>query len=482
MYKIPLFKIDQNEFSYYIAKIDVNRVKHLMTISPMEYKITNLLNSFEDHKFNLNDEIQRLKSMQSKLGYQRYLDYQRVDEIKEYIENPEGEYHIIPNSIIISMEVVDIDDSEKVDEESKSIYFLQASEATDNTAKGEILDYIIIPDGLLKWRVKSENEELPIFIIDGNHRINGIEAYVSSSKTGFDMPFSILLNRLDADQAEIFRTVNYKIKKVDKSYFYQILGEFELGQREYVFLHEALMALNGSESSPLNGLIKMTGKSYEHTHKQTLSQSFLIEQMNDWLLKFKQTPLRVPTDHRAYRVPVLRYLFDYTGKSNYQDSDIDNAISGNAKRHIGQELVFKLIAKYFSAIKSVYIDYCEENMLVANWYDISNVLIRPIGIGALIEVFPLFYMMLVADILDNQHEIDIDEVDFTPYINTFFDEDFDLIKKINSEYMGASGQGNIKKLADKMVSQFALYYDYPLVEKEYKQWYNKYYENYSFHK
>ncbi|WP_445777787.1 DGQHR domain-containing protein [Shewanella sp.] len=87
-----------------------------------------------------------------------------------------------------------------------------------------------VDDENLRWQVIENQLFIPTnqqlaSIIDGQHRIEGIkEAAKKDNFSDFDVLCSVYFDLAFAQQAEIFTSINYNQKKVDKSVAYELFG------------------------------------------------------------------------------------------------------------------------------------------------------------------------------------------------------------------------------------------------------------------
>jgi len=437
---VNLISINQNDESFFIGKVEANWIKNIFTVSPAEYSISNLNIDYSIEDMEIEEQIDRLKKSKASDGYQRMEVISRVNEIADYISTKQ-EYHIIPNSIIFALSAELLLKKEDINMylNEKTYSFFLFQDINDS--------FLFIP------KILTESSDYkPIFVIDGNHRMMGIKKYVNKYNVkSFEIVGTFLINRDKVDQAEIFKTVNYKIKKVNKSYYYQIMGEFEEGQNEYIYLHYLARLLNEVEKSPLYCRIKMLGKSYDSINKQTISQAFFVEHMYEWLF-MEKTKLNIPQDNRVRRIPVLRYFY----------------MSDNEK------VSTRLIVRYFVAIRKMFNEHYSSKGI--EWDSEGNILLKSIGIGAFIEIFPIIYISIMYEKhwLENQeHFENIKSNDFISYLKVIF-EQMDLLQVIEREYSQGSGKGFIMKfaglLSDKVISSIP---NYDEAEEKYVAWFRE---------
>lgn len=164
-------------------------------------------------------------------GVQRKLKDDRIKEIGLYCKATNATF---PNSIILSANYNE--NGEYVNDKSIRWYISE--------------DQLIIPE---KLKLAS--------IIDGQHRIEGLrEAIKSEDFEDFDILCSVYFDMPFSQQAEVFTSINFNQKKVDKSVAYELFG-YDLDNTDKQFWSPDTLAvyfarvLNNDPTSPLKGRI-----------------------------------------------------------------------------------------------------------------------------------------------------------------------------------------------------------------------------------
>lgn len=174
--------------------------------------------------------------LETYLGIERELSPQRIRELERYVETIDATF---PTSIILSISSED-------------------SEYDDKT-------------GTLAIR----NDEQVAKIIDGQHRIKGLESFTGER---FDLTVTVFVDMDIEDQAMVFATINIAQTKVSKSLVYD-LYEFTKRPSPQKTAHNVAKLLNSEDGSPFEGRIKILGRA---THKyQTLTQAAVVEALMD---------------------------------------------------------------------------------------------------------------------------------------------------------------------------------------------------------
>jgi DGQHR domain-containing protein len=109
-------------------------------------------------------------------------------------------------------------------------------------------------------------------IIDGQHRIAGLEEYENSN---FELNVTIFVDMDLEDQALLFATINLKQTKVSKSLAYD-LYEFATSRSPQKTCHNIAKLLNSRDESPFHRKIKILGTATGEPH-ETLTQAAFVD-------------------------------------------------------------------------------------------------------------------------------------------------------------------------------------------------------------
>lgn len=185
-------------------------------------------------------DIERIRqegqgSIDGYLGIQRELSKSRLKEIAEYVSFDDATF---PNSIVISIE--------------STSYNKETNEVEPNILSFE--------NGILELR----NNEKIAKIIDGQHRVFGLEKYANDKgifkdELDFELILTIFIDIDEEYQANIFSTINKAQTKVNKSHVYD-LYTFSKTRSPQRTVHNICKLLNEEENSPFYHLIKRLGK------------------------------------------------------------------------------------------------------------------------------------------------------------------------------------------------------------------------------
>ncbi len=309
-------------------------------------------------------DIRRVKGrdIETYIGIQRDLSSGRVAEIKKYVSTVDA---CFPTSIILAIDSI-------------------------NSATGMQWASYDATSGVLTL----ENNENLAKIIDGQHRIAGLEDYRGPK---FQLNVTIFMDMDLEDQAMVFATINLKQTKVGKSLAYD-LYEFAKRRSPQKTSHNIAKLLNFKQGSPLQGRIKILGKAGTG-EMEVITQATFVDR-----------------------------LLNHISKDAMQDKDLlkrDKKIEFNNK--MDENLIFR---KMFIEEKDAEIAKCLWNYFEAvakrwptAWNDTARgmVLARTTGFSALMRLLPRAYRLISQDSLvpsvDNFYDrflrVEIQDSDFT---------------------------------------------------------------------
>lgn len=341
--KLPIVmavsKVSQPIGDFYVGRMDA---RTLLAISYVEIR------KFESGK-------------QEKIaGIQRERNDGRVNDIKRYVNL---EYATFPTSIIIAVnpDCVEVEPyTDTCKGADPNLFKLMLNSYGDKDQEG-----YIGPNNIA-------------FIIDGQHRVAGLEGLHPSKE--FDVNISIFVGASDADKAEIFARVNQSQTKVNPSLVVDLASFYE--ERGPVkFAHEIVLAMNRDEDGPFHDKVKRLGKAEPGKGRiQTLAQATVVEPIVAYITqdaegernkRFKGifSQRRSPTAWERHifqpfydendDVGVLRSLTNYFGavKARWPDS-WDDAPPGNIlNRTTGYSALMKFL-------RPVYLAKCQKGQVL----------------------------------------------------------------------------------------------------------------------
>jgi DGQHR domain-containing protein len=177
------------------------------------------------------------REVEQYLGIQRPLSSQRVLELQEYVKNLDATF---PTSIILA-------------------------------AKSEDAQY---DDETRTMKIRRDNKVAKI--IDGQHRIAGLENYNNGL---FQLNVTLFVDMDIEDQAMVFATINLKQTKVNKSLAYD-LYEFSKARSPQKTCHNIAKLLNSRSNSPLKDKIKILGVASGKSEESITQATFVDKLMN----------------------------------------------------------------------------------------------------------------------------------------------------------------------------------------------------------
>lgn len=238
--------------------------------------------------FDVRRRLQDERDIERYLGIQRPLNDARVRELNQYVNFIDATF---PGTIIVSVE----NDYARYDEASAEIIL-------SNTRVGE------------------ETPSIPLRnlcrVIDGQHRIAGLEKFDPRDERHFDVMVSFFVGSDISDQAYVFATVNLEQTKVNKSLAYDLF-DLARSRSPYKTCHNIAVALDQLETSPFYKKIKRLGTSENDRGGETLTQATFVNGFvgylsddpkgdRDAILRGKKLPVPSTKDLQKY---VFRGLF-----------------------------------------------------------------------------------------------------------------------------------------------------------------------------
>jgi len=266
--KILGFPIIQNQQDFVIAKFNIKQI-----FSFTKYT-TRILNSFDDEGNPIyNEEIQR------------EIEPSRVKKIADFlIEDPEATF---PTNLVLHIP------KEVIIEQKEHVNFVE-----------------IFLNKKVFEEVKKEKGDIFITIIDGQHRIKGIEVALerikieidalaktirSSSSTNDDLikklndrvlrlkdlenielVVSFFIDKTIEYQAMIFSTINRTQKRVSQSLVYDLFG-LTTNDSPHKTAIQVIISLNGHTNSPFLKRVKFYGGDYSLENSPPLSQATMAK-------------------------------------------------------------------------------------------------------------------------------------------------------------------------------------------------------------
>lgn len=474
--EIQLTSVTQGNSTFYSGVVDINDFSSISTISAAEY----IMNKIEIEEYEKGDILYQTLSAGKSKGYQRQRESaEKINKIASYIKesNTQTErhlfedfnefqkqelYHVIPNAILLAVKACELNNGDNTS------CLLKNNSLEDIIFDTESNKLFISKELLKNSKTEPHNENYKkFFIIDGYHRLLGFQKYLENDpSSSFQFVASFLINRELEEEAEIFTTVNKTATKVDTSYYYHVVGEFEIGQREHIYLHNIARYYNEVDKSIFKNKIKMLGKKDPAVAIQPLSQAFFIEQIYNCLMKDKGyiNVQKFSSQKFPKRVPILRYYL-----VNQETSKIARTILLNYFNAIDKEVTaFNLVPegeRYF--------------------------FLKTLPFGALILIFPVIYFMVLNNKMRLVQDSDLETVmnmseifsveSFTSAIKNLFESVTLnganvpwLYYEYKTNFTKASSQGLLNQFAEVVYERLSTTKDFSIqsIQEKYYSFYN----------
>ena len=375
-------------------------------------------------------DIEKQIVVNENLGfYQRIVNDSRTYNIQQYIiKEAIKEYRfnkgfskttslgLFPTSTLIAVNIYEADSKENYERE---YYELER--------KDENQVYLCYQEGQTLYLPKNNKVAL---IVDGQHRSAALRALLlklnPSLKVGkkklddlvdsefynfirdrinnFEFLCTVLIDFNLYEQGEIFASVNFNQKPVNRSLYFDIFGASPNTERNELKLsHELVKHLNNSNDSVLKGFIDMLG-----TGDGIVSQSAVMESL-----------MKLFGKNKCWHLIYMDYRSD-----------------GDKYKNIGQ-----FLRLYFAQIKETFKKYWpQDGIYRRNEY--SHILIKTTGMGAFIRLINIIYPYIYNDSNINKEKVELELKNLFERIATKGDYYFDN----NSSFVKGGGQGLQSKL------------------------------------
>ncbi len=259
------------------------------------YKLTerkeNIYDPFADKNINFDA---------NSIEFQRQLSKKKLSDIEAYLSKEMEQREagkslaMFPSSLILYNRSYESDDLK------------QGSDTEVETLSEDIIDESYTDELDCCFYVQSEEKKdvyklyIPknkgiTLIVDGQHRFVGTQRFynsLSKEKKSLVDDFEFIVTYLVGfdlyEVGQIFATVNFNQKPVNRSLYYDIFGSAPQTDRDgklqndIRLAHELAVHLNVNEESPINSMIKLLGKGYG-----LFSQAFFVDKMRRYVFKSK---------------------------------------------------------------------------------------------------------------------------------------------------------------------------------------------------
>lgn len=366
--------------------------------------------------------------------FQRQLSQKKLGEIESYLRK-EVEHREIgkslamfPSSIILYNRANEADDViSDIDFDDKQIPEEVIIESYTDTLdccfyrpneEGSDLYQLYIP----------RNNDITL-IVDGQHRFIGTQRYYDSLEGDlkeivgdFEFIVTFLVGFDVYEIGQIFASVNFNQKPVNRSLYYDIFGSAPQTDRDgklqndIRLAHDLALHLQNNEKSPVKKMIKLLGKGYG-----LFSQAFFVDKM-------------------------IRFVF----KSKIWDSLLVDYLNGGND----YKIISQFMKAYFSALQEAYPSAWPEKVsrngeLVYSSYSYEYILCKTTGLGAYFRLIKHIYPLVANDRDDFKRNI----------LNIFkllSDQEADNLFSKHGPFGGAGSEGNQDKLYRNLLSKYNL--------------------------
>lgn len=427
--RVDVVQFLQKGQPFYLAKMKAYDFLKIYTVRPAQYdllKHSSLAQSFPEDKdyygYLISEDKENLKSK----DFQRDPNFGRVSDIVKYLNTEE--YAFFPNTIIANCDLINDDEEFGITEDNSLDDFLKLQNKIDHVGflyKTEDRYSLVMPF-----------EENSVLVIDGQHRLKGLENSNIDVQHNFDLLITFIIGYDRSIIAKQFYTINYEQKPVNKSLLYQLTGEFSRDVNEFSFMHNAVKLLNELEGSPFYGRVKMLGTTpknipQEAKRRLSISQAFLVDSMIRFISK--------KAINTAYPPIFLKY---------YQNSD----------EHI---IIVRSLARFFNAVQQIKTDW--------NTPEVS-VLSKGMGVGALLKVYNLLFPVIFCRELnmswDNIKDLTVE--DYKRFLSGIEQVDF----LSDGEFGKAGSAGSINRIKEAIIKSL-VYLGRPNSYQEFEELYKR---------
>ncbi len=373
--KIEAIEIVQNNQEFLFGTFEIRQVREFTKFTE------HLIVGYEDV-----DESEQVYASSKQIQpiwnpeIQRKVNNSKVERIADFLmTDPKA---MFPTNIVVAIpeEVID-----NIDRDGKNV-IITLNDAVNN-------------------EIKKEDGDVYLTIIDGQHRIRGVERAIIRVKEKINSLAKVLANskndKLEKEhkkqtglldrllsfellvtffvgisleyQAMIFATINKTQTKVPENLVYSLFGLTKNDSPQKTAL-EVVLALNGIEKSPFYNRIKLVGGTYKRGVLIPLSQANMVKSI---LKNISYNTRQEETDRFLDREKLKENPKNYPFRNYYANND--------------DKSIIRSLYSFFNAVKETFKDEEEESLWnLPDSGKINNVLQTNVGYQALLKV--LFYL------------------------------------------------------------------------------------------
>jgi len=264
----------------------------------------------------------------------------------------------------------------------------------------------IVLNKIVKQELEKQTGDVFLTIVDGQHRIKGIERAIERVKTYINDPRkadqlgankAALKRLLDLElvvsffvdpileyQAMIFSIINKTQTKVPENLVYSLFGLSSDDTPQKTSL-EVVLALNGLRKSPFFNRIKLVGGNYKRGQEIPLSQATMV----------KSILFRISKNQRASEI-------DRTKKRADLKDDFPELIFRKYYANNQDKMIVRILYAFFSAVKETFKTPGGDSLWELDSTEQKNVLQTNVGFQALMKILVELLEIIPEEERDNK--------------------------------------------------------------------------------
>lgn len=397
--------VNQNKQDFVIGKFTISQV---LTFTKYTKRI---LNDFDEKGIPIyNKQVQR------------EVENSRVQKIADFlIHDPEATF---PTNLVLHIPA-DVIESQK---EVEDIIEIKIKEKVFQEIEKHV--YITIIDGQHRVRgIEVAIERLEIIIKSLNSTLKGVRNEELEEELNnyterlidlknIELVVSFFIDKVIEYQAMVFSTINRTQKRVSQSLVYSLFG-LDTGDTPQKTALQVILALNGNKKSPFNNRIKLYGGSYDRKNSPPLSQATMVRSI---VSNISESLRESENDRYKDRKKLLKRS---VGSNKFLPF---RGFYANNEDHRISDIFFY----YFNAVKIVF-----KNNEGRSYWDfpeggksIDNIFQSTVGYSVLLKIL----LEILVDI--NVKDI-VDTTDFERYLKRSAHIDYANIKRYSFNNRGA---------------------------------------------
>ena len=366
--------------------------------------------------------------------FQRQLSQKKLKEIESYLKDEMQQRKagkslaMFPSSLILYNRASEPDDLKldtNADEQAINSQVIHDSYSTTL----DCCFYLQSPQKADLYQLFIPKNRGITLIVDGQHRFIGTQRFYQSlpqelrdEVENFEFIVTYLVGFDLYEVGQIFATVNFNQKPVNRSLYYDIFGSAPQTDRDgklqndIRLAHDLVLHLNNNDTSPIKSMIKLLGKGYG-----LFSQAFFVDKM-------------------------IRYVF----KSKIWDSFLTDYLNGGTEYRV----IAKFMKAYLAALSEAYpsawpTKIKKDEVLVYSSFAYGYVLCKTTGLGAYFRLIKDIYPLVSYD--SNNFKLNILNI-----FHKISDDDAKVLFAKTGSYGGAGSEGLQDKLYRALLSKYRL--------------------------